>query len=81
MSYIIWYYVGIYAPLSPSLTTRLNGELLQHVKDERTSDEEKALRRRDVLASETKYSGDNSDGCFLISSGAIIVKNLVLRIS
>jgi hypothetical protein len=49
MSYIICYYVGIYAPLSPSLTTRLNGELLQHVKDERNSDEEKALRRQEMF--------------------------------
>lgn len=32
-----------------SLTTRLNGELLQHVKDERTSDEEKALRRQEMF--------------------------------
>ncbi|GJN14909.1 hypothetical protein PR202_gb01786 [Eleusine coracana subsp. coracana] len=40
---------SIYAPLSPSLTSRLNGELLQHVKDERTSDEEKALRRQEMF--------------------------------
>jgi hypothetical protein len=47
--YNLLYYVGIYAPLSPSLTTRLNGELLQHVKDERNSDEEKALRRQEMF--------------------------------
>ncbi|XP_062180120.1 probable magnesium transporter NIPA6 isoform X1 [Phragmites australis] len=39
---------SIYAPLSPSLTTRLNGELLKHVEDERTPDEEKALRRQEM---------------------------------
>ncbi|XP_066364426.1 probable magnesium transporter NIPA3 isoform X3 [Miscanthus floridulus] len=39
---------SVYAPLSPSLTTRLNGELLKHVEDERTSDEEKALRRQEM---------------------------------
>ncbi|XP_066366098.1 probable magnesium transporter NIPA4 isoform X3 [Miscanthus floridulus] len=39
---------SVYAPLSPSLTTRLNGELLKHVEDERTSDEQKALRRQEM---------------------------------
>jgi hypothetical protein len=39
---------SVYAPLSPSLTTRLNGELLKHVEDERTMDEEKALRRQEM---------------------------------
>jgi hypothetical protein len=43
-----FYYVGVYAPLSPSLTTRLNGELLKHVEDEKTSDEGKALRRQEM---------------------------------
>ncbi|WVZ99216.1 hypothetical protein U9M48_044545 [Paspalum notatum var. saurae] len=39
---------SVYAPLSPSLTTRLNGEFLKHVEDERTSDEEKALKRQEM---------------------------------
>uniref|UniRef100_A0A0D9WIL1 Probable magnesium transporter n=1 Tax=Leersia perrieri TaxID=77586 RepID=A0A0D9WIL1_9ORYZ len=39
---------SIYAPLSPSLTTRLNGDLLKHVEDGRNSDEEKALRRQEM---------------------------------
>jgi len=39
---------SVYAPLSPSLTTRLNGELLKHVEDESNSDEEKALRRQEM---------------------------------
>ncbi|XP_015693271.1 probable magnesium transporter NIPA3 isoform X2 [Oryza brachyantha] len=39
---------SIYAPLSPSLTTRLNGDLLKHVEGERNSDEEKALRRQEM---------------------------------
>uniref|UniRef100_A0A0E0HGV5 Probable magnesium transporter n=1 Tax=Oryza nivara TaxID=4536 RepID=A0A0E0HGV5_ORYNI len=39
---------GIYAPLSPSLTARLNGDLLKHVEDDRNPDEEKALRRQEM---------------------------------
>ncbi|CAL4894319.1 unnamed protein product [Urochloa decumbens] len=39
---------SVYAPLSPSLTTRLNGELLKHIEDEKNSDEEKALRRQEM---------------------------------
>jgi len=39
---------SVYTPLSPSLTTRLNGELLKHVEDESNSDEEKALRRQEM---------------------------------
>jgi hypothetical protein len=41
--------LGIYAPLSPSLTTRLTGELLDHVENGRTSDEEKVLRRQEMF--------------------------------
>lgn len=39
---------SIYAPLSPSLTARLNGDLLKHVEDDRNPDEEKALRRQEM---------------------------------
>ncbi|KAG8068050.1 hypothetical protein GUJ93_ZPchr0005g15051 [Zizania palustris] len=39
---------SIYAPLSPSLTTRLNGELLKQGDDDRAPDEEKALRRQEM---------------------------------
>ncbi|KQK05430.1 hypothetical protein BRADI_2g20020v3 [Brachypodium distachyon] len=41
---------GIYAPLSPSSTPRLNGELLRRIEDDARSpeDEEKALRRQEM---------------------------------
>ncbi|KAF6996812.1 hypothetical protein CFC21_013107 [Triticum aestivum] len=42
--------IGLYAPLSPTSATRLNGELLRHVEEDarRTDDEEKVLRRQEM---------------------------------
>ncbi|KAF6985571.1 hypothetical protein CFC21_003412 [Triticum aestivum] len=41
---------SLYAPLSPTSATRLNGELLRHVEEDvrRTDDEEKVLRRQEM---------------------------------
>ncbi|VAH21124.1 unnamed protein product [Triticum turgidum subsp. durum] len=41
---------SLYAPLSPTSATRLNGELLRHVEEDvrRTNDEEKVLRRQEM---------------------------------